>query len=319
MLSTDTLLKEFRKGNPLALARLLTRVENRKPDIPSLLDELYPSTGKAWRIGFTGPPGAGKSTIVNRMVQEYRRKDHQVGVVAFDPTSPFTGGSLLGDRVRMATISLDPGVFIRSMATRGNLGGLAVGVDEACDLMDAFGKRRILIETVGVGQSELEVAHSADTTIVVLVPQSGDAIQAMKAGLMEIADIFVMNKCDREDADRAYRELISVLGMKHPDDGWQPQVIKTIAETGDGIEKLVETVRDHRKFLGDNEKLEQRRKKRVAEKTKRLVEDTFNSRFWQGKREERRLKGLDGAHSPYELAEKLVEDFYREIRDEKTG
>ncbi len=312
----DDLLRRFREGDRRALARLLTRVANRHPGLPEVLNELYPEVGEAWRIGLTGPPGAGKSTLVNKLVQGYRAENHQVGVVAFDPTSPFTGGALLGDRVRMETIGLDPGVFIRSMATRGHLGGLAVGVDEACDLMDAFGKRRILIETVGVGQSELEVAHSADTTIVVLVPQSGDAIQAMKAGLMEIADIFVINKCDRDGADQAYRELMSILHLREDEDGWQPPVIKTIAETGEGVAEVLETIERHARHLRETGKLELRRRGRAAAKTRRLVEDELRRKLWQGEREQRRTSGLDGVRSPYLLARELIDDFYREIRDE---
>ena len=313
----DKLVTSFREGDPRALARLLTLVEDRHPAIHDMLDSIYPDTGNAWRIGFTGPPGAGKSTLVNRITQEYRKKDLSVGIVAFDPTSPFTGGALLGDRVRMTSIGLDPEVFIRSVATRGHMGGLAVGVDEACDLMDAFGKQRVLIETVGVGQSELEVAHSADTTIVVLVPQSGDAIQAMKAGLMEIADVFVMNKCDREDADRAYRELVSVLSMKESDQGWHPPVLKTVAENGEGVVELVETVRSHRDHLVEKGLLEERNRARIAEKIRRLVEDDFARRFWKGERKERHLMGLNGTRSPYKLAQELIEDFHREIRNEK--
>ncbi len=317
MKNHNKLVDGFKKGNERSLARLLTLVEDRNPDIPSILDSLYPLTGNAWRIGFTGPPGAGKSTLVNQITLAYRKLEEEVGIVAFDPTSPFTGGALLGDRVRMTKVSLDPGVFIRSMATRGHLGGLAVGVDEACDLMDAFGKSRVLIETVGVGQSELEVAHSADTTIVVLVPQSGDAIQAMKAGLMEIADIFILNKCDEEGADRAQRELVSILSMKEPDCGWSPQVIQTVAEKGEGIDEVINMIQKHREHIVNNKILEKRRTERVAAKTARLVEDRFFRKFWKGDREERRRRGLDGANSPYELADELIKDFYQELNNEK--
>lgn len=315
--AVDNLLQRFREGDRRALARYLTRIANRDRSVRQVLDELFPSTGQAWRVGFTGPPGAGKSTLVNRVVGAYRVEDHPVGVVAFDPTSPFTGGALLGDRVRMETVSKDPGVFIRSLATRGHLGGLAVGVDEACDLMDAFGKRRILIETVGVGQSELEVADSADTTVVVLVPQSGDAVQAMKAGLMEIADIFVLNKCDREDADRAYQELVSILAIQSDEDGWKPQVIRTIAEKGDGVPELVEEIEKHRRWLDETGNLQKRRAKRYASKTRRLVEDDLRRRLWQTERNRARHEaGEQGEVSPYDLAARLLEEFYQEIRNE---
>jgi len=312
----QTLIDQFRQGDRRALARFLSRIENRDPSVPGLLDTLYPDTGDAWRIGLTGPPGAGKSTLVNAMVQKYREQDFPVGVVAFDPTSPFTGGALLGDRVRMETISKDPGVFIRSMATRGHLGGLAVGVDEACDLLDAFGKQRLFIETVGVGQSELEVAQSADTTIVVLVPQSGDAIQAMKAGLMEIADLYILNKCDRDGAEHAYRELVSTVHMKMPEDGWHPPVLKTVAGRGEGLDEVIEAVAKHRDHLISSGLLEKRRKARIAAKTARFVEDELRARLWRGKREERRRKGLNDASSPYDLGRSLLDDFYQEIRDE---
>lgn len=313
----QTLLDRFREGDRRALSRLLTRIENRDPSIPQVLDTLYPRTGDAWRLGVTGPPGAGKSTLVNRLVGAYRKQDHPVGVIAFDPTSPFTGGALLGDRVRMETISQDPEVFIRSMATRGHLGGLSVGVDEACDLLDAFGKERIIIETVGVGQSELEVANSADTTIVVLVPQSGDAIQAMKAGLMEIADLYILNKCDRDGADHAYRELVSTVSLKTPEDGWRPPVLRTVAEKGEGMDEVLKAIQDHRQHIIDSGSLETRRRARIAAKTKRFVEDGIRKKLWDKERETRRVEGLASASSPYELGEQLIDDFYEEIRHER--
>ncbi|MCB2198311.1 methylmalonyl Co-A mutase-associated GTPase MeaB [bacterium] len=313
----QTLLERFREGDRRSLSRLLTRIENRDPSVPEILDTLYPRTGDAWRLGVTGPPGAGKSTLVNRLVGSYRKKELPVGVIAFDPTSPFTGGALLGDRVRMETVSQDPGVFIRSMATRGHLGGLSVGVDEACDLMDAFGKERIIIETVGVGQSELEVANSADTTIVVLVPQSGDAIQAMKAGLMEIADLYILNKCDRDGADHAFRELVSTVSLKAPEDGWRPPVLRTVAEKGEGLDEVLKAIQEHRQHIIDSGSLEERRHARIAAKTKRFVEDGIRKKLWNEDRNTRRVKGLASASSPYELGEQLIDDFYEEIRHER--
>ncbi|MBD3165661.1 methylmalonyl Co-A mutase-associated GTPase MeaB [bacterium] len=309
--------ERFRAGDTRILARYLTRVENHAAGMEEVLADLYRHTGQAWRVGFTGPPGAGKSTLVNQATLRYRRSELSVGVVAFDPTSPFTGGALLGDRIRMEKLTLDPGVFIRSMATRGQLGGLAVAVDEACDLMDAFGKDRVLIETVGVGQSELEVAHSADTTVVVLVPQSGDSIQAMKAGLMEIADIFVLNKSDRDGADRAYRELTSIVQMKHSPEGWMPPVLKTTAEKGEGVDELLETIQTHRRHLTETGLLETRRKSRIASKVQRLVEDAIRKDLWRSDRDTRRRDDLDHTRSPYDLAKDLVNDFYREISDER--
>jgi LAO/AO transport system kinase len=208
------LLEDFDAGRKPALARAVSIVENHRPGFDVLLGRLHPRIGRGWRIGLTGPPGAGKSTMTTQLAAAYRAQGLTVGIVAVDPTSPFTGGALLGDRIRMEQIALDPGVFIRSMATRGSLGGLAAATREVCDVLDAFGIDRILIETVGVGQSELDIARTADTSVVVLVPESGDSIQTLKAGLMEIADVFVVNKSDRPGADRLRNELEVMLGMR---------------------------------------------------------------------------------------------------------
>ncbi|MBX6362925.1 MAG: methylmalonyl Co-A mutase-associated GTPase MeaB [Gemmatimonadetes bacterium] len=208
------LLEAFRAGRRPALARVISLVEDERPGFEALLDELHAATGRAHRIGITGPPGAGKSTLTAALVRRFREGGERVGVVAVDPTSPFTGGALLGDRIRMHEVGLDDGVFIRSMASRGSLGGLAVSTKEVADVMDAFGFERILIETVGVGQSELEIAAAADTTVVVLVPESGDSIQAMKAGLMEIAELFVVNKADRPGAQRLARDIEMMLHLR---------------------------------------------------------------------------------------------------------
>src|SRR3954467_5334015 len=212
--SSSRLLEDFDARKPAALARVVSIVENHRAGFEELLASLHPRTGSARRIGLTGPPGAGKSTITALLVKSFRDAGMSVGVIAVDPTSPFTGGALLGDRVRMESVALDPGVFIRSMATRGSLGGLAGTTREVADVLDAFGFDRILIETVGVGQSELDIARTADTSIVVLVPESGDSIQTLKAGLMEIADIFVVNKADRPGADRLRHELELMLGLR---------------------------------------------------------------------------------------------------------
>src|SRR5262245_61413450 len=201
------LTEEFFSGSRRALAKIITAVENDQTSAPELLDAIYPKVGRAYRLGITGPPGAGKSSLVDGLTKLLRKNGHTVGIVAVDPTSPFTGGALLGDRVRMNDLVTDPGVFIRSMATRGSLGGLSQKAREAGDVLDAFGKDFVIYETVGVGQSELDIVEAADTVVVVLVPESGDAVQAMKAGLMEIADVFVMNKSDREGAGRALSEL----------------------------------------------------------------------------------------------------------------
>jgi len=256
-----------------ALARAISRIENETPDAIAVLDAAFEGSGRARRIGITGPPGAGKSTLVTKLTQEYRRRDRTVAIVAVDPTSPFSGGALLGDRVRMGELAGDPGVFIRSMATRGSLGGLAVHTAQVCDVLDAAGFERILIETVGVGQSELEVAQIADATAVVLVPESGDGVQAMKAGLMEIGDLFVVNKADRDGAERGAHAIRSALELRTARSDWQPPVLLTIATQGTGVPEVVSQFEEYLDRLARQGGLERRRRLRLEQRLDDLVRD----------------------------------------------
>jgi LAO/AO transport system kinase len=272
------LVRRLLSGDRVALSRAISMVENEDDHSVALLDACFEKSGRAFRIGITGPPGAGKSTLVTRLTQEYRRRGETVGIVAVDPTSPFSGGALLGDRVRMGELAGDPGVFIRSMATRGSMGGLAVHTAQACDVLDAAGFSRILIETVGVGQSELEVAQTADTTAVVLVPESGDTVQAMKAGLMEIGDLFVINKADRDGAERAAFAINSALELRARASSWPTPVLLTVASQGTGVSDLTDRLEEHYDLLKSQGGLEARRRHRVAQR----LEDLLRDRLWAG-------------------------------------
>ena len=237
------LARKILDGDLRSLARAATAIENRSGAAEALLKELFPHTGRAGVIGITGAPGAGKSTLTDRLIHELRREGHSVGVLAVDPSSPFTGGAILGDRIRMLSHHADQGVFIRSMATRGNLGGLAAATSDMALLLDAAGKEFVVIETVGVGQDEVEIAKLADATVVVLVPGMGDDVQAIKAGIMEIADVFVINKSDQPGADRLEREILALQSLSTRPDGWTPPIVRTIATEGQGIGQALEAVR----------------------------------------------------------------------------
>jgi LAO/AO transport system kinase len=256
-------------GDVLAVSRAITAIENHQPEAEELLRVVFPRTGKAYLTGITGAPGTGKSTLVDRLAAFYRRQNEAVGVIAVDPTSPYTGGAILGDRIRMQGHASDAGMFIRSMATRGFLGGLARATAEVALLLDAAGKDQVLIETVGVGQDEVDIVQLADCVAVVMVPGMGDDIQNMKAGLMEIGDIFVLNKSDREGADRLEQELHAMLSLVMPRDGWHPPVVRTVASENKGIDVLAATIA---KFRTHFESSGERRRKHVEHWKQRLIE-----------------------------------------------
>jgi GTPase len=259
----ETLAAAVRSGDRRALARAITLVENGDPLAYDLVRDIYPETGKAYTVGLTGPPGVGKSSLISALLRHVRERDTQVGVVSVDPSSPFTQGALLGDRIRLSDHFLDPGVFIRSMATRGHLGGLAEATLQAVLVLDAAGKELILLETVGTGQSEVEVIGLADTVLLVLMPGSGDSVQALKAGIMEIPDVIAINKADHPAAKTMLNEVRSILGLD-PDREWRPPIVLTEATRGENVPELWEKIEEHRAFLEQSGRLEERRRKNLA-------------------------------------------------------
>jgi LAO/AO transport system kinase len=307
--SISALVDEVRSGNPRALARAITSVENRGPQSAELLKALFPHTGRARVIGLTGAPGAGKSTLVDQLAREYRKQGKTVGIIAVDPTSPYTGGAILGDRIRMGSHYADPGIYIRSMATRGSLGGLARTTADVASVMDASGRDIVLIETVGVGQDEVDIVRLAEVTVVILVPGMGDDVQTIKAGIMEIADVFVINKSDRDGAERVEREIRAMQSLSTRKDEWVPPIVKTVASDGQGIPELATAIVKYQDFLG---KSDIGRKKRIDNWRDRLIEmlrDTLLERVLReqdGRVEAYAVEIAEHRRDPYSLVEEIV-------------
>ena len=303
-------IEQIRAGNPRALARAITAVENRDERAHELLKGVFEHSGNARILGITGSPGAGKSTLVDVLAREYRKQGKTIGIVAVDPTSPFSGGAILGDRIRMQDHHSDPGVYIRSMATRGSLGGLARTTADVATVLDASGKDLILIETVGVGQDEVEVVRLADITIVILVPGMGDDVQTIKAGIMEIADIFVINKSDREGAERVEREVLAMQSLALHKDGWSPPIVKTIASEGKGIEHLADAIAGYEAYL-QRENLALKHsvdnwRERLVEMLRDAMLERARGQLDHGRVEQYAAEIAEHKRDPYKLVEELV-------------
>ena len=328
----DELVRRVLDGDRRALARAISIVEDDGEDARELLMALYPHTGRGYVIGVTGAPGTGKSTLVNNMAKEYRKRGLRVGIIAVDPTSPFSGGALLGDRVRMKDLSGDPGIFIRSMATRGSLGGLAKATSDVIMVMDAAGYDRIIVETVGVGQAEVDIASEAHTTIVVESPGLGDEIQAIKAGILEIADIFVVNKADREGADHTVMALKMMLGLSPkivahhgkvmnagdaelPKEGWTPPIVKTVAIRNEGTKELVDLIEKHAEYLRKSGQLEERELKRTQADITNALQNLFLENLLSQITESEWSKAVKAVASrdtdPYSKAREMLEKHRR--------
>jgi LAO/AO transport system kinase len=306
-----TLIARAREGDPRSVARLISLVENGSPVLPEVAAALAPYTGKAQVVGLTGAPGVGKSTTTNELVRALRKAGHRVGVLAVDPSSPFTGGAILGDRVRMQEHTTDPGVYIRSMSSRGQLGGLAAATPQAVRVLEGAGCDVVLVETVGVGQAEVEIASLADTTLVLLAPGMGDAIQAVKAGILEIADVFVVNKADRPGADATYRDIQGMLGLGGREQGdWRPLVVRATALRGEGIEDVVAAIEKHRAWLEKTGALRRRREARGAAEVEAIALGMLRARM-TNLRDGTTLGTLaarvaDGDLDPYAAANELI-------------
>ncbi|HEV2638378.1 MAG TPA: methylmalonyl Co-A mutase-associated GTPase MeaB [Actinocrinis sp.] len=313
----QTLVDRARKGDPRSVARLISLVEDGAPQLREVTAALAPHTGRAYLVGLTGAPGVGKSTTTNALVGRFRAEGRRVGVLAVDPSSPFSGGALLGDRVRMQEHATDPEVFIRSMASRGHLGGLSAATPQALRVLDGAGCEVVLVETVGVGQSEIEIASAADTTVVLLAPGMGDGIQAAKAGILEIGDVYVVNKADRDGADATVRELRHMLalgGGRGPGD-WRPPIVKTVAATGAGLDEFVAALAEHRDWLAESGQLEVRRKARIATEIEAVALGSLRARFTAHQGAVGAAGGRGGGRSGSGRLQELADEVYQGTLD----
>ncbi len=312
LMDKPTLTSRILAGDKLAIARGISVVEDARAESTPLLKELFPHTGKSLVVGITGAPGAGKSTLVDRLAAHYRAEGERVGIIAVDPSSPFTGGAILGDRIRMQGMATDPGIFIRSMAARGNLGGLARATVDAVAILDAGGYNKIIVETVGVGQDEVDIVKTADVTVVVLVPGMGDDIQAIKAGIMEIGDVFVINKADREGVLRTERELESLLSISERPDGWTPPIVKTVAIDNNGLDSLAQAVESYAEFVASNRERTSDRRAGVAEHRiiqmlrDRLLKVVLSKQVGKDELRAMAVSVADRSRDPYSVVDEII-------------
>ncbi len=309
----DSLSKKILAGDKRSIGRAISLVEDASAGAADLLKEIFPHTGRGLVIGITGAPGAGKSTLVDRLAAYYRTRDERVGVIAVDPSSPFTGGALLGDRIRMQNMATDPGIFIRSMASRGHLGGLARATTDAVAILDAAGYNKVIIETVGVGQDEVDIVKTADVTVVVLVPGMGDGVQAMKAGIMEIGDVFAINKADRDGVLRTERELEMLLSISERPDGWTPPIVKTVATEGSGTEALAGAIGDYQEFNASHCEQSDGKRARIAEHRiiellrERLLQTAITRSVTEEELREMACSVAERRRDPYSVVDEIIE------------